>query len=306
MRHCLYTLHEVGLLAFRGASSTILTPLATACSYIHLTDYVYVELKVRACDAILDLVARERDGEIIDRALIKNVLDIFIEVGMGNMEYYEADFEARLLEQTGLHCRQQAASWFAEDSCPEYLLKAEAVLTKEEERVDKYLHASTKPKLLGVVETELLARYEKQLIEKEASGCAALLRDDKVRVWMRSVLMRSEISDDAMNHHNHVVSWYDGETTNDVTQRDDLARMYRLFSRVPSAPDQGLEPVAAIFEKHVEEQGLKLVKEVTEAAQARRDKDAGTLAVAAVVFVMSRVLYDVPLSPAIMRCLYDV
>lgn len=177
MRHCLYTLHEVGLLAFRGTTDAHHVPVHM---HTHSTDYVYVELKSRACDAILDLVARERDGEIIDRSLIKNVLDIFIEVGMGNMDNYEADFEARLLEQTGLHCRKQAASWFAEDSCPEYLLKAEASLAKEEERVDKYLHASTKNKLLGVVETELLARYEKQLIEKEASGCAALLRDDKV------------------------------------------------------------------------------------------------------------------------------
>jgi hypothetical protein len=30
------------------------------------------------------------------------------------------------------------------------------------------------------VETEVLAHYEQQLLEKENSGCAALLRDDKV------------------------------------------------------------------------------------------------------------------------------
>ncbi len=141
---------------------------------------MYVELKGRTCDAILELIARERDGEIVDRALIKNVLDIYIEVGMGNMDLYERDFEAHLLNQTRLYCAQQAASWFAEDSCPEYMTKAEASLAAEEERVDKYLHASTKPKLLGVVEEELLAKYERQLIEKEASGCAALLYDDKV------------------------------------------------------------------------------------------------------------------------------
>ena len=31
------------------------------------------------------------------------------------------------------------------------------------------------------VETELLQEYETQLLEKEHSGCAALLQDDKVR-----------------------------------------------------------------------------------------------------------------------------
>jgi Cullin family len=108
----------------------------------------------------------------------------------------------------------QAAVWIAEDSCPEYMVKAEECLRQEEDRVQHYLHISTKPKLLEQVqlmilaqsrdwlherqhrlgldpqefcllraqqvETEVLAHYEQQLLEKENSGCAALLRDDKV------------------------------------------------------------------------------------------------------------------------------
>ena len=68
-----------------------------------------------------------------------------------------------------------------EDSCPDYMLKAEECLKAEEERVVHYLHASTKAKLLRAVETELLAKYETRLLEKEHSGAAALLRDDKAR-----------------------------------------------------------------------------------------------------------------------------
>lgn len=47
--------------------------------------------------------------------------------------------------------------------------------------------------------------------------------------------------------------------------------MYRLFQRIP----KGLEPVAESFRKHVEGEGMKLVKEATEAATAKKDKDAG-------------------------------
>ena len=54
-------------------------------------------------------------------------------------------------------------------------------------------------------------------------------------------------------------------------QKADLARMYRLFSRIP----KGLEPVAAIFKKHVEGEGTKLVAQVTEALNTRKEKDAG-------------------------------
>ena len=68
-----------------------------------------------------------------------------------------------------------------EDTCPDYMLKAEECLKAEEERVVLYLHISTKAKLLRAVETELLAKYEDTLLQKEHSGAAALLRDDKAR-----------------------------------------------------------------------------------------------------------------------------
>lgn len=48
-----------------------------------LTDLVYVEIKKKTKDALLRLIEREREGELVDRALIKNILGIFIEVGMG-------------------------------------------------------------------------------------------------------------------------------------------------------------------------------------------------------------------------------
>ena len=47
------------------------------------TDQVYIEVKSRARQAVLRLVEREREGELVDRALAKNILDIFIEVGAG-------------------------------------------------------------------------------------------------------------------------------------------------------------------------------------------------------------------------------
>jgi hypothetical protein len=43
---------------------------------------VYAEIKKRTKDALLRLIEREREGELVDRALIKNILGIFIEVGL--------------------------------------------------------------------------------------------------------------------------------------------------------------------------------------------------------------------------------
>lgn len=57
-----------------------------------------------------------------------------------------------------------------------------------------------------------------------------------------------------------------------MVQKDDLARMYRLFSRIP----KGLDPVADAFKRHVESEGSRLVKEVTEAANQKKDAGAKT------------------------------
>lgn len=66
-------------------------------------------------------IDKEREGEQIDRALLKNVTDIFVEMGM---ELYEQDFEAQMLEDSGAYYRRKASTWISNDSCPEYMLKA--------------------------------------------------------------------------------------------------------------------------------------------------------------------------------------
>lgn len=68
-------------------------------------------MKDKARAAILQLIEKEREGDQIDRALLKNVLDIFIEVGMNTMEAYEADFEAALLIETAEFYKRKAAAW---------------------------------------------------------------------------------------------------------------------------------------------------------------------------------------------------
>ena len=59
-------------------------------------------------------------------------------------------------------------------------IKAEDCLKLEEERVSNYMHQSSRTSLLKEVETEVLQQHQTALLEKEQSGCAALLQDDKV------------------------------------------------------------------------------------------------------------------------------
>ncbi|WJX79729.1 Cullin-1 [Trifolium repens] len=173
-------------------------PPLNAVGLSSFRDLVYMEVRANARKAVIDLIDKEREGEQIERSLLKNVLDIFVEIGMGEMVHYEQDFEVQMLDDTADYYKSKATIWIESDSCPDYMLKAEDCLKRERERVSHYLHASTEQKLVEKVQHELLVNRANQLLEKEHSGCRALLRDDKV---------------------------------------DDLSRMYRLYHKIPKGLD---------------------------------------------------------------------
>lgn len=68
-------------------------------------ELIYTPLKEDAKKAVLLLIHREREGEGIDRALVKNILDIFITMGMDTMDCYEQDFENDMLAATSRYYR---------------------------------------------------------------------------------------------------------------------------------------------------------------------------------------------------------
>lgn len=44
---------------------------------------------------------------------------------MSEMDHYERDFEEPLLADTANYYKVKAADWITQDSCPDYMLKAE-------------------------------------------------------------------------------------------------------------------------------------------------------------------------------------
>ncbi|AQK42187.1 hypothetical protein Zm00014a_015086 [Zea mays] len=202
-RRSLTPLKEVGLTCFR--------------------ELIYQEIKGQVKDAVIALIDKEREGEQIDRALLKNVLDIFVEIGLGQMECYENDFEDFLLKDTTEYYSVKAQSWILEDSCPDYMIKAEECLKREKERVGHYLHISSEQKLLEKVQNELLAQYATPLLEKEHSGCSALLRDDKVEDLSRMYRLFSKISRGLEPISNMFKTHVTSEGTALVKQAEDSA-----------------------------------------------------------------------------------
>ncbi|XP_059436145.1 cullin-1-like [Corylus avellana] len=141
-------------------------------------DLVYPEVKANARDSVITLINKEREAEQIDTELLKNVIDIFVEIGMGDKKLYEEDFEAQMHQDSVAYYSRKASSWFSNYSCPEYMLKVEECLKSERDRVSHYLLTSTEQKLVEKVQHMLVVVYQPQQLEKDQSGCCDLLRDD--------------------------------------------------------------------------------------------------------------------------------
>ncbi|GJV25330.1 chaperonin-like protein [Tanacetum coccineum] len=125
-------------------------------------DSVYEETKGRAKDAVISLINQEREGKQIDRALLNNVLGIYVKLGWDKWSTMKETLKLLCLlillitmlekHQIGLRkilvlitCSRYSwlkaftfiAAAFAEDC-----------LKKEIDRVDHYLHSRSRPKLI--------------------------------------------------------------------------------------------------------------------------------------------------------------
>ena len=142
-------------------------------------EQVYERIKEQVRNAILEMIKRERGGEVVNRSLIKQVLELFAEMGMGQMEVYTTEFESPFLENTAEFYKREAAVWVEDDTFPAFLSKADKALKMEKERAQQYLQTQTQEKLLQVVENEVLHRHQKRMLEKEHSGLVKLLEQNR-------------------------------------------------------------------------------------------------------------------------------
>jgi len=50
--------------------------------------------------SLLDMISKERHGEVVNRVAIRNICHMLIVLGIGSREVYEEDFELRFLHES--------------------------------------------------------------------------------------------------------------------------------------------------------------------------------------------------------------
>ncbi|OLL22620.1 Cullin-3 [Neolecta irregularis DAH-3] len=130
---------------------------------------------------ILEHIRMERDGDEIDRSLIKVCTDMlsYLSSDIPNCDtIYQSDFEPLFLSTSGVFYSIEAATLIAEYSASAYLQHVERRLREEKQRTQHYITATSEPKIRAIVEQQLIGRHMQTIMEMEGSGLAPMLDND--------------------------------------------------------------------------------------------------------------------------------
>ncbi|XP_017329973.2 cullin-4B isoform X1 [Ictalurus punctatus] len=137
--------------------------------------YIISDWKVQSktIDGILLLIERERNGEAIDRSLLRSLLSM-----LSDLQIYQDSFEQRFLEETNRLYAAEGQRLMQEREVPEYLHHVNKRLEEEADRVITYLDQSTQKPLVATVEKQLLGEHLTATLQK---GLNHLLDENRIQ-----------------------------------------------------------------------------------------------------------------------------
>ncbi len=152
----------------------------------HFKAEIYQNWNEKITRAIISIINDEHDGAIIDKTLVKSIVELYGSMGILSLNVYILDLEIHLLEAMRIYYGQKRKDWIAKCSTPLYLTKTEKALEEEKTRIMEHLNfLITEPKICKVVEDEILQKVQMNLLEKKGSGCIFLLANNKTNDLQR-------------------------------------------------------------------------------------------------------------------------
>lgn len=176
--HCNQTIMIRGIFLFLDRTyvlqnSTILSlwDMSLELYRVHIISNKVVE--TRTVDGILLIIEKERNGEAVERHLLKSLLRM-----LSDLQIYEKSFSKKFLDATDVLYAAEGQRIMQDRDVPAYLHHVERRLREEEERLLHYLDQSTRRPLISCVEEQLIQKHLGALLQK---GLDQLLDDGRLQ-----------------------------------------------------------------------------------------------------------------------------
>ena len=171
-------------------------------------ELIFEKHKGNIFSTVLAYIERDREGEVTDYQVLKSTLQLSMCMGVCGKEYnfknlddmmqtlsqqnaaeneiYQQEFEALLLEQSQEYFNRKSREWLDQMDTAQYLRKVNDVITAERDRVMRYMHSSTEPKLEAACLTPLITAHSSNLLTSP-TGFSKMMADKNVRARQHSL-----------------------------------------------------------------------------------------------------------------------
>jgi len=171
---------------------------------------------------VLDLINMERDGDIIDRNLLRKITSMLEDLyetdeEIGDQKLYLRVFEPRYLQASRAFYRQECEKLARGSDAGTWLRHSKRRLMEEQDRCGTTVSLLTSDKIAKVVESELVMAKLTEFLAMEGSGLRVMIDNDRV---------------------------------------EDLSILYDLISRV----DPSMAPLKGTLQNRIMELGLEIEK----------------------------------------------
>ncbi|EST06314.1 Cullin protein, neddylation domain protein [Kalmanozyma brasiliensis GHG001] len=150
----------------------------------------YVQQKGRLVQALLKQIEKQRNGEVIEASLVKKMVDSLVSLGLDetdtnrqNLGVYRHEFEKPFIDATEVYYTAESDAFVSQNTATDYMKKAETRLKEEEDRVELYLHASTRGKLVPTCDNVLVRRHSTMLWDEFQQLLDQEQGDDLFRIY---------------------------------------------------------------------------------------------------------------------------
>jgi len=103
-------------------------------------------VKDRLLEIMLKMLADDRAGLPIDKILLKHTVTMLVELGVQGKNVYREFFEDKFLAATKEYYKKESTSYISENTCPDFLIKAETRIMEEKGRIESWRNLISKIK----------------------------------------------------------------------------------------------------------------------------------------------------------------
>ena len=147
---------------------------------------------------LLDMIHMERNGEIIDRSLVR--ASVYMLEGLYDSyqedetkKLYLTSFEPKFLETSRVFYDKEGQSLVANGDASVFCSSAHRRLSEEEERCQQTLSQATESKIKAIIDKELIGRHIRSIINMEGTGVRNMLDCERVEDLANLYILNSRV-----------------------------------------------------------------------------------------------------------------